>query len=39
MNKLTSISLSKEYQKPVEEKDRQRGFMKWGKKNDYPPTT
>ena len=36
MNKLTSISLSKEYQKPVEEKDRQRGFMKWGKKNDYP---
>jgi len=36
MNKITSLSFSKEYQKPVEEKDRQRGFMKWGKKNDYP---
>lgn len=36
MNKLTSISFSKEYQKPIEEKDRQRGFIKWGKKNDYP---
>ena len=36
MNKLTTISFSKEYQKPIEEKDRQRGFMKWGKKNDYP---
>ena len=36
MNKITSLSFSKEYQKPIEEKDRQRGFMKWGKKNDYP---
>ena len=36
MNKLTTISFSREYQKPVEEKDRQRGFIKWGKKNDYP---
>jgi hypothetical protein len=36
MNKLTTISFSKEYQKPFEEKDRQRGFVKWGKKNDYP---
>jgi len=36
MNKITSLSFSKEYQKPVEEKDRQRGFIKWGKKNDYP---
>ncbi len=36
MNKLTSISFSKEYQKPIEEKDRQKGFIKWGKKNDYP---
>jgi len=36
MNKLTSISFSKEYQKPIEEKDRNKGFMKWGRKNDYP---
>jgi len=36
MNKLTTLSFSKEYQKPIEEKDRQKGFIKWGKKNDYP---
>ena len=36
MNKITSISFSKQYQLPIEEKDRQRGFIKWGKKNDYP---
>ena len=36
MNKISSISFSKQFQQPTEEKDRQRGFMKWGKKNDYP---
>lgn len=36
MNKISSISFSKSFQQPTEEKDRQRGFMKWGKKNDYP---
>lgn len=36
MNRLTSISFSRDYQRPIEEKDRQKGFMKWGKKNDYP---
>lgn len=35
-NKLTSISFRKEFQKPEEEKDRSIGFVKWGKKNDYP---
>jgi len=36
MNRLTSISFSRDYQRPIEEKDRQKGFIKWGKKNDYP---
>lgn len=38
MNKtqITSISFSKKFILPTEEKDRSRGFMKWGKKNDYP---
>jgi hypothetical protein len=36
MSKITSLSFSKQYQLPVEEKDSQRGFMKWGRKNDYP---
>ena len=36
MSKITSLSFSKQYQLPVEEKDTQRGFIKWGKKNDYP---
>ena len=35
-NKLTSISFRKDFQKPDEEKDRSLGFVKWGKKNDYP---
>ena len=35
-NKLTTISFRKEFQKPDEEKDRSIGFVKWGKKNDYP---
>ena len=28
--------MSKQYVKPVEQKDKQRGFIKWGLKNDYP---
>ena len=36
MSKITSLSLSKQYLQPIEEKDRQRGFIKWGRKNDYP---
>lgn len=35
-NQITSISFSKKFTLPTEEKDRSRGFMKWGKKNDYP---
>jgi hypothetical protein len=35
MSKITSLSFSKQYQLPIEEKDSQRGFIKWGKKNDY----
>lgn len=33
---MTSLSFRKEFQKPDEEKDRALGFVKWGKKNDYP---
>ena len=36
MSKITSLSFSKQYLQPIEEKDRQRGFIKWGRKNDYP---
>jgi len=35
-NKITSLSFRKDFQKPEEEKDRSLGFVKWGKKNDYP---
>jgi hypothetical protein len=28
--------MSKQYVKPVEQKDKHRGFIKWGLKNDYP---
>jgi hypothetical protein len=34
--KMISVSMSKQYVKPIEQKDKQRGFMKWGLKNDYP---
>jgi hypothetical protein len=34
--KMTSLSFRKEFVKPDEEKDRSLGFVKWGKKNDYP---
>lgn len=33
---MISVSMSKQYVKPVEQKDKQRGFIKWGLKNDYP---
>ena len=33
---MITLSFSKEYQKPVEMKDKKMGFMKWGVKNDYP---
>ena len=33
---MTSLSFRKEFVKPDEEKDRSLGFVKWGKKNDYP---
>ena len=33
---IQRIELRKEFPKPTEEKDRQKGFMKWGKKNDFP---
>jgi hypothetical protein len=35
-DKMITLSFSKEYQKPVEMKDKKMGFMKWGIKNDYP---
>ena len=35
-DKLFTLSFSKEYQKPVELKDKKMGFMKWGVRNDYP---
>lgn len=34
--KMTSLTFKKDYIKPEEEKDRMLGFIKWGKKNDYP---
>jgi hypothetical protein len=33
--KAISLSFKKDFIKPIEEKDRQ-GYVKWGKKNDYP---
>jgi hypothetical protein len=35
-NKIMSLSFGKDIAKPVEELDRRTGFIKWGKKNDYP---
>lgn len=34
--KMTSLTFKKDYIKPDEERDRMLGFIKWGKKNDYP---
>jgi hypothetical protein len=36
MNKFESMSFRKDFVQPVEEQDRMLGFIKWGKKNDYP---
>ena len=36
MNKIESMSFRKDFLLPVEEQDRMLGFIKWGKKNDYP---
>ena len=36
MNKLESMSFRKDFVLPIEEQDRMLGFIKWGKKNDYP---
>jgi len=36
MNKFESMSFRKDFVLPVEEQDRMLGFIKWGKKNDYP---
>ena len=36
MSKLESMSFRKDFILPVEEQDRMLGFIKWGKKNDYP---
>ena len=33
---MTSLSFRKDFMLPEEDKDRALGFMKWGKKNDYP---
>jgi hypothetical protein len=36
MSKLESMSFRKDFVLPIEEQDRMLGFIKWGKKNDYP---
>jgi len=36
MNKFESMSFRKDFVQPIEEQDRMLGFIKWGKKNDYP---
>ena len=33
---MFTLSFSKEYQKPIEIKDKKTGVMKWGARNDYP---
>ena len=35
-DKMFTLSFSKEYQKPLEIKDKKTGVMKWGARNDYP---
>ena len=34
--KLETMSFRKDFVLPIEEQDRMLGFIKWGKKNDYP---
>jgi hypothetical protein len=36
MNRFESMSFRKDFVLPIEEQDRMLGFIKWGKKNDYP---
>lgn len=36
MNKLETLNFKKDFVLPIEEQDRQLGFIKWGRKNDYP---
>lgn len=35
-HQILGLDFSKKLPKPIEEVDYARGFMKWGKKNDYP---
>jgi hypothetical protein len=35
-NRIIGIDFAKQMPKPLEEVDMAKGFMKWGKKNDYP---
>lgn len=35
-NKVLNVQFSKSFTVPVEELDKGQGFVKWGKKNDYP---
>lgn len=35
-HQILGLDFSKKLPKPIEEKDMNKGFMKWGKKNDYP---
>lgn len=35
-NKVLNVQFSKSFTVPVEELDKAQGFIKWGKKNDYP---
>ena len=35
-HQILGLDFSKKLPKPIEEVDYTRGFMKWGKKNDYP---
>ena len=36
MSKVLNVQFSKSFTVPVEELDKGQGFVKWGKKNDYP---
>jgi hypothetical protein len=36
MNKLQGMNFKKDFVLPIEEQDRVLGFIKWGRKNDYP---
>lgn len=36
MSKVLNVQFSKSFTVPMEELDKGQGFVKWGKKNDYP---